>query len=129
MNRVPVAGLDATGDVRNRNGGRTMQIAYHARDLTEAHIIAGLLGAHGISAHVGGHYLQGALGEIGAAGFTNVHVEDEDYPAARRLIAEYEGAETSNGSRIPPANDAGEFYARWFLLLLVAVVVGITLTL
>ena len=45
-----------------------MQIAYRARDITEAHIIAGLLRANHIEAHVGGHYLQGALGEIGAAG-------------------------------------------------------------
>lgn len=105
-----------------------MQIAYNARDLPEAHIIAGLLGAHGIDSHVGGHYLQGALGEIGAAGFTNVHVADDDYLEARRLIAEYEGAATSDGGRIPPAHDAGEFYARWFLLLLLAVAVGFALT-
>lgn len=44
-----------------------MQIAYRARDITEAHIIAGLLRANHIEAHVGGHYLQGALGEIGVA--------------------------------------------------------------
>lgn len=106
-----------------------MQIAYNARDLTEAHIIAGLLDAHGISAHVGGHYLQGALGEIGAAGFTNVHVENEDYPEARRLIAEYEGASTTSGRQVPPADDAGEFYARWFLLLLLAVAIGFMLVL
>lgn len=106
-----------------------MQIAYNARDLTEAHIIAGLLNSHGIDSHVGGHYLQGALGEIGAAGFTNVHVDDENYLEARRLIAEYEGAVTSNGGRIPPVNDSGEFYARWFLLLLLAVAVGFALTL
>lgn len=105
-----------------------MQIAYKARDLPEAHIIAGLLGAHGIDSHVGGHYLQGALGEIGAAGFTNVHVENDDYLEARRLIAEYEGAATTNGGRIPPVNDDGEFYARWFLLLMLAVALGFALT-
>ncbi|WP_328186270.1 putative signal transducing protein [Marinobacter sp. OP 3.4] len=106
-----------------------MQIAYNARDLTEAHIIAGLLGAHGIDSHVGGHYLQGALGEIGAAGFTNVQVDDEDYLEARRLIAEYEGAATTDGRRIPSADDGSEFYARWFLLLMLAVAVGFVLVL
>ena len=69
-----------------------MQIAYRARDMAEAHIIAGLLQSRGIESHVGGHYLQGAMGEIGAAGFTNVHVEDEDYAQARSLVAEYECA-------------------------------------
>ena len=106
-----------------------MQIAYNARDLTEAHIIAGLLGAHGISAHVGGHYLQGGLGEIGAAGLTNVQVDDEDYLEARRLITEYEGAALEGGQRIPAEVDAGEFYARWFLMFLLAVTVGFLLTL
>lgn len=105
-----------------------MQIAYHARDLPEAHIIAGLLRANGIDSHVGGHYLQGALGEIGAAGFTNVHVDDDDYLEARCLIAEYEGAATNNGDRIPSSSDSGEFYARWFLLLMLAVALGFALT-
>lgn len=106
-----------------------MQIAYNARDLTEAHIIAGLLGAHGIDSHVGGHYLQGGLGEIGAAGFTNVQVDDQDYLEARRLIAEYEGTATNDGRRIPPADDSGEFYARWFLMLMLAVALGFVLVL
>lgn len=102
-----------------------MQIAYNARDLTEAHIIAGLLVAHGIDCHVGGHYLQGGLGEIGAAGFTNVQVDDDDYLEARHLIAEYEGAATTDGRSVPSLrDDAGEFYARWFLLLMLAVAVG-----
>ncbi|SFR76009.1 Putative signal transducing protein [Marinobacter daqiaonensis] len=104
-----------------------MRIAYNARDLPEAHIIAGLLAAHGIESHVSGHYLQGALGEIGASGFTNVQVENEDYLEARSLIAEYEGASLENGDRIPPTEDAGEFYARCFLMLLLAVCLGFVL--
>lgn len=67
-----------------------MQIAYRAKDLTEAHIVAGLLQAHNIECHVGGHYLQGGMGEIGTSGFTNVHVEDEDFPRAREVVEEYE---------------------------------------
>ena len=96
-----------------------MQIAYRARDITEAHIVAGLLEANGIEAHVGGHYLQGALGEIGAAGFTNVHVDDEDLYQARQLVSEYE--ETSGGSVSRAASDEEDrpdHYARWFLMAL-----------
>jgi hypothetical protein len=96
-----------------------LQIAYRARDITEAHIVAGLLEANGIEAHVGGHYLQGALGEIGAAGFTNVHVDDEDLYRARQLVSEYE--ETSGGSASRAASDEEDrpdHYARWFLLAL-----------
>ncbi|MFN2361413.1 MAG: DUF2007 domain-containing protein [Marinobacter sp.] len=99
-----------------------MQIAYRARDLAEAHIIAGMLQSRGIEAHVGGHYLQGAMGEIGAAGFTNVHVEDEDYSLARKLVAEYE---TANPAETDPASveDRANRYATWFLLFLAVVMV------
>ncbi|MDX1588189.1 MAG: DUF2007 domain-containing protein [Oleiphilaceae bacterium] len=67
-----------------------MQIAYRARDLIEANLVAGLIQAHDIDCHVGGNYLQGGMGEIGTSGFTNVHVEDEDFERARQLVAEYE---------------------------------------
>ncbi|MEA1079339.1 DUF2007 domain-containing protein [Marinobacter qingdaonensis] len=99
-----------------------MQIAYRARDITEAHIVAGLLNAHGIEAHVGGHYLQGAMGEIGTAGFSNVHVEDDDLYRARELVREYE----AGGHAViatDPAEDKPDFYARWFLLALAIVAV------
>ncbi len=99
-----------------------MQIAYRARDLAEAHIIAGLLQSRGIESHVGGHYLQGAMGEIGAAGFTNVHVEDEDYVLARALVAEYESArpmETPSAQ----VDDRANRYATWFLLFLAVLMV------
>lgn len=67
-----------------------MQIAYRAQDFTEAHIVAGMLRAHGIAAEVAGHYLQGALGEIGTFNLVQVKVSDEDYLAARILIDAYE---------------------------------------
>lgn len=99
-----------------------MQIAYRARDITEAHIVAGYLSANGIDAHVGGHYLQGAMGEIGAAGFSNVHVEDDDLYRARELVREYEA-----GGRAAVASEDGDdkpdFYARWFLFALAVVAV------
>jgi hypothetical protein len=68
-----------------------VKIVYRAQDISEAHIIAGMLQANGIEAHVGGYYLQGAIGEIGVSGFANVHVSDEDVTLARSMIAEYEG--------------------------------------
>ncbi|MBK1886828.1 MULTISPECIES: DUF2007 domain-containing protein [Marinobacter] len=92
-----------------------MQIAYRAKDITEAHIVAGLLNASGIKTHVGGLYLQGAMGEIGAAGFSNVHVDDEDLYPARQVIAEYE----ANGQAVPATETVEgkpDSYARWFLL-------------
>lgn len=100
-----------------------MQIAYRAKDLTEAHIIAGLLASRGIESHVGGHYLQGAMGEIGAAGFTNVHVEDEDYPAARELVDEYE-SRRDVVDEPDSSDDTPDQYARWFLVALLVLGIG-----
>ena len=70
-----------------------MQIVYKAQDISEAHIVAGMLQANGIEAHVGGYYLQGAIGDIGTLNLANVHVSDEDVRLARSMIREYEGKE------------------------------------
>ena len=70
-----------------------MKIAYRASDIIEAHIVAGMLEAHGIAAHVGGHYLQGAIGDLPPLGIANVSVADEDIEAAMAVIAEYQQAE------------------------------------
>ena len=67
-----------------------MQIAYRAKDIAEAHIVANLLQANGIEAFVGGHFLQGALGDIGMAEFANVQVNDDDFYPARAIINDYE---------------------------------------
>ena len=67
-----------------------MQIIYNAKDITEAHIVSGLLAANGIQAHVSGHYLQGGVGELPASGLANVHVADEDVPLAKSILAEYQ---------------------------------------
>ena len=103
-----------------------MLIAYRARDIAEAHIVSGMLHAEGIEAHVGGHYLQGAMGEIGAAGFTNVHVEDDDYLRARELVAQYEAAPPEDVPSPDPGNRV-QRYAVGFLVVLavlLAVLVG-----
>lgn len=67
-----------------------MKIAYRASDIIEAHIVAGMLEAHGIAAHVGGHYLQGAVGDLSPTGFANVFVLDDDLEQASALIRKYE---------------------------------------
>ncbi|QIB65329.1 putative signal transducing protein [Kineobactrum salinum] len=67
-----------------------MNIIYRASDILEAHIVAGMLKADGIDAYVGGHYLQGAVGELSPMGYANVFVDDEDTDAALSIIKEYE---------------------------------------
>jgi hypothetical protein len=67
-----------------------MKLIYRAADISEAHIVAGLLKSHEIEAHVGGHYLQGGVGDLAAMGFATVHVADEDVDLAMSVIADYE---------------------------------------
>jgi hypothetical protein len=63
---------------------------YDASNITEAHIVRGMLEASGIAAHVGGYYLQGGIGELPAQGFASVLVSSEQAAAARALIERYQ---------------------------------------
>jgi hypothetical protein len=82
-----------------------MKIIYRAANIIEAHIVAGMLTASDIEAYVGGHYLQGAVGDLPPAGFATVSVADDDLDAAMTIIAEYDqGAEAKVDRR---ADDGG----------------------
>ncbi len=67
-----------------------MKIVHQAANITEAHIIAGLLRAEGIAAHVGGCYLQGGVGELAPMDLANVQVADEDASRAGDIVAVWE---------------------------------------
>ncbi len=74
-----------------------MKIIYKAKDIIEAHIVAGMLNANGIETHVGGYYLQGGIGDVAVFDFANVQVADEDVAIALPFIAEYASAESEKG--------------------------------
>jgi hypothetical protein len=76
-----------------------LKIIYKARDKTEAHIICGLLKSNGIEAHVGGHYLQGGIGDLAAMDFATISVTDEDTKTAASIIAEYDKSTNSNTTK------------------------------
>ena len=94
-----------------------MKIIYHAADIMEAHIVAGLLRSHGIEPHVGGHYLQGAVGDLAVQGFAEVYVQDDDIDAAEQVIRSYDSqaealrrqvaaaSATRSGASFWPAHD------------------------
>ena len=73
-----------------------MKIIFNARDIIEAHIVSGMLNAHGIETYVGGYYLQGGIGEACGFDFANIQVFDEDYESARSIILEYENVSEGN---------------------------------
>ncbi len=63
---------------------------YTAQDITEAHIIKGLLKANQINAFVNGFYLQGGIGEIAPTNFAGISVDDDKVDAALDIIKAYE---------------------------------------
>ena len=68
---------------------------YRAANITEAHIVKGMLEASGIEAYVDGFYLQGGIGELATMDFASVSVDAENQEKARAIIAEYENTGTS----------------------------------
>lgn len=69
-----------------------MHIVYEPENLIEAHLLKGLLAQAGITAHIRGEHLTGAMGELPALGLLALMVADEDADAARALIADWQGA-------------------------------------
>lgn len=73
-----------------------MQLIFRGSNILEAHIVAGLLDNHGIETYVGGHYLQGAVGDLPASDFAHVFVNDDDVAAAEKLITDYDAGKFSS---------------------------------
>ncbi len=84
-----------------------MQIVYRSRDIAEAHIVSGMLKSEGIESFVGGHYLQGGIGELGMSDFALVRVNDEDYEKAKTVVAEYDHTVQAGGAAGQQAEDKG----------------------
>ncbi|MEO6436453.1 MAG: DUF2007 domain-containing protein [Tepidisphaeraceae bacterium] len=93
-----------------------MQRIYVARNVTEAHIVSGMLNAAGVVAEVRGQYLAGGYGELPISSDTlpSVWIDDAAQAAnARLLIADYERPGSSKG----PAwrcEQCGEVHAAQF---------------
>jgi hypothetical protein len=73
-----------------------MKIIFKANDILEAHIVAGMLQSYGIATHVGGHYLQGAVGDLAPMGIANIFVQDDQVEEAEQLVAEYQNDSASS---------------------------------
>ena len=97
-----------------------MQRVYIARNLSEAHIVNGMLNAAGIAAQVRGHYLAGGYGELPITSDTLPSVwidDDRQVMAARSVIADYErpGASRANAWQCEQCAEVhpGQFTACW----------------
>lgn len=76
---------------------RRMRTLYQAANAVEAHILQGYLQQEGLNVLVLGEYLQGAIGELPAAGLVRLMVEDDQYDTARAAIARWEAARPGSG--------------------------------
>lgn len=69
-----------------------MKVVYQASNLIEAHIVAGMLNACDVPTHVGGHYLQGAVGDLAPTGICNVWVDEADLLRAQAIVDDYQAS-------------------------------------
>lgn len=88
-----------------------MKILYHAASLVEAHMIVHLLEQQQLHGRIDGEYLQGAIGELPAAGLIRVMVAEQDFDAAQELITQWDAAQPPSAperaSGITPASPFG----------------------
>ncbi len=63
-----------------------MKQLHQALSMLEAQMLQDLLSQEGIETFLGGAYLQGAIGELPAAGLIRLFVEEENFARAEGII-------------------------------------------
>ncbi|MCW7536857.1 DUF2007 domain-containing protein [Aquabacterium sp. A7-Y] len=97
-----------------------MKTVYQAANGVEAHMIVDLLKQEGVSAHIHGEHLQGAIGELPASGLVRVAVDDADVERARETIARWEATQPEE-----PKQDVPARRSRGFTGFLLGLVLGV----
>lgn len=98
-----------------------MKTFYEAANAIEAHMLVDLLKQEGIEAHIQGEALQGAVGEIPAAGLVRLVAAEDDHAAARAVIERWEATQVEP---TPSSARAGKSSGLRGLLLGLAVGAG-----
>lgn len=78
-----------------------MRRIYEPENLLEAQMLLGMLAGEGITAHIAGGDLLGAIGELPVSGLLGLLVMDEQAQRASELIAAYNTAQPLPGD-VPP---------------------------
>ena len=97
-----------------------MRTLYEASSAIEAHMLRDLLRQVGLTAQIQGEHLQGALGELPAAGLVRLLVDEPDYAAARAVIDDWESAQPADAP-MPPRHAAPSGWGRFVLGLLIGI--------
>jgi hypothetical protein len=79
-----------------------MRTLYEAASAIEAHMLVDLLKREGMTAHIHGEALQGAIGELPAAGLIRLVIDEPDYERARAVIGAWESEQPAETWTAPP---------------------------
>ncbi|MCD5992933.1 DUF2007 domain-containing protein [Pseudomonas sp. CDFA 602] len=74
-----------------------MQKIYEPESLMEGELLQAMLASEGITAHLAGRDLLGAMGELPGLGLLALTVEDDQVRQARELITAYNAASPVSG--------------------------------
>lgn len=102
-----------------------MQKLYEAQNGLEAHMIVDLLEQAHLNARVDGEFLQGAVGEVQAAGIVRVMVAEEDYVAAKELINKWDAEQPQVSSSLERHRNNPIFY--YIIVLMIGAFIGASL--
>lgn len=94
-----------------------MKTVYEAANALEAHMLVDLLKQQGITAHVRGEALQGAVGEMPASGLVRLEVAEQDHAAARAVIDAWARTQVEPTPPAPTPARTRRFSAAWGLVL------------
>lgn len=75
-----------------------MKTLYEAANALEAHMVLDLIQQQGLRGRIDGEFLQGGIGELPAAGFVRVMVEERDYAAARAIVDKWDAAQPKSAT-------------------------------
>ncbi|KAF7599705.1 MAG: hypothetical protein CGU28_04725 [Candidatus Dactylopiibacterium carminicum] len=96
-----------------------MRCVYEAANALDAHMVCDLLCQEGFAARVQGEQLQGAVGDLAAAGFVRVVVDEENYVRARERVLAWETVQPADMPA--PASEPASADRFWIGLLTGAV--------
>ena len=82
-----------------------MRRIYEPGGLLEAQMLVAMLASEGISAHLSGEHLLGAVGELPAQGLLALQVADAQAERAQQLITAYNAAQPLPGDDCDECDD------------------------
>lgn len=97
-----------------------MKTLYQAASAVEAHMLRDLLKREGIVAHIHGEHLQGAMGELPAAGLIRLVVDEPDFDRARLVVDQWDAEQPSHTPVRPPPTRS-----RSLLVFLIGLTLGV----